>query len=59
MNIIIKSINKFFKEIIIHNYFIRFIEFDICIFIICLLKDFFFKFLKQTKSHFIKKIREI
>ena len=39
-----KSTNKFFKKIIIYNYFIRFIEFDICIFIIYLLKDFLFKF---------------
>ena len=43
MNITIKSTNKFFKEIIIRDYFIRFIEFDIYIFIMCLLKKKKFK----------------
>ena len=46
MNITIKSTNKFPKKIIIRNYFIRLIEFNICIFIIYLLKDLLFKLLK-------------
>ena len=41
-----KSANEFFKEIIIRNNFIRFIKFNICVFVISLLKDFLFKFFK-------------
>ena len=46
MNITIKSTNEFFKEIITRDNFIYFIKFNMCVFVISLMKDFLFKLLE-------------
>ena len=46
MNVTMKSTNEFSKKIITRNNFICFIKFNMCVFVINLIKDFLFKLLK-------------